>query len=188
LVHRPAALKPAPHPRIGSGVLVALIVAPVLQIAWLWWFLVEPLPNAGNVGGNGLNRLQLLIRGVPELIVPGLKLRDSYLGLALAELTRLEYLPQRGPILLAAGFIAASAIALGNLILRGLRLRAGLNAWERLAVGYGLGTTALGILTLIVGRLGWLDSQSIRVGLAVPIGIEVLAWFLARRVGRSQPG
>jgi hypothetical protein len=158
--------------KVGLGFLMALIAVATLQGAWLAWFLLEPLPNAGNVGGKGLSRLLIFIRAVPEVMVPGLKFRDSYLGLALAELGHVEYLPQRVPIVEAAAFIAASAVCLGNLILRGLGLRSGLGRWERLAVGYGLGTTGLGLATLIVGRMGWLNPWAIRIGLAVPIVVE----------------
>jgi hypothetical protein len=160
---------------------MALVAVAVLQGAWLVWFLLEPLPNAGNVGGKGLNRLLLLIRAVPEVMVPGLRYRDSYLGLALAELSHVENLPQRLPIVLAAGFIAASAVSLGLLVLRGLRLRSVLEPWERLAVGYGLGTTGLGLATLIVGRLGGLHPWPIRIGLTVPVLVELAAWFFGQR-------
>jgi 4-amino-4-deoxy-L-arabinose transferase-like glycosyltransferase len=182
LVHRPPALKAPPRTKqLGLGLLMVLIAIVTYQVRWFWWFLLEPLPNAGNVGGNGLNRLVMLIRAVPEVMVPGLKYRDSYLGLALAELSHFEYLPQRLPIVLAAAFIAAAAIMLGNLILRALRLRSSLGPWERLAVGFGLGTTGLGLATLIVGRLGLLEPWLIRVGLVVPIVVELVAWFVGRR-------
>ena len=91
---------------------------------------------------------------VPEVVVPGLKFRESYLGLALAELSHVENLPQRVPIVLAAGFIAASAIATGPRSSGGSGSGRGSSRWERLAVGFGLGTTGLGLATLIVGRLG----------------------------------
>ena len=35
-----------------------------------------------------------------------------------------------------------------------LRLREGLTSWERIPLAYGLGTTALGVATLLAGRLG----------------------------------
>jgi hypothetical protein len=143
-----------------------------LQVAWLGWFLTEPLPNAGNAGGQSLRRFVLLIRSVPEVMVPGLKFQDSYLGLALDQLGHIENLPQRVPIVLAASFIAASAIAAGNLILRALRVRSKLGPWERLASGYGLGTTGLGVATLIAGRLGALSPGGVRIALALPIVAE----------------
>ena len=154
----------------------------VQQFVWLGWFLLEPLPNAGNVGGNGLCRLNILIRSLPEVFIPGLKYHASYLGLALAELSHFENLPQRVPIVLAAMFIAASAIATGNLVLRALRVRPILGRWERLAVGYGLGTTMLGLATLIVGRYGLLNPWLIRVGLAVPIVVELFRVWKGREI------
>ncbi len=35
--------------RISGAVLIGLAA---LEVAWLGWFLVEPLPNAANVGGR----------------------------------------------------------------------------------------------------------------------------------------
>ncbi len=175
MVHRPPALKA--NGRFSPVLLTLLFVVAILQVCWFYWFLVEPLPNAGRVG---INRLKILIRAVPEVMVPGLKYRDSYLGLALVELGHFENLPQRVPIVLAAAFIAVSAIATGNLVLRALRLRSKLGTWERLAVGFGLGTTGLGLATLIVGRLGLLHPWAIRIGLAVPIVVELAALVVGR--------
>ena len=175
MVHRPTALIEKPPPKGSfktSDVIKIVIALAVLEFLWLGWFLLEPLPNAGNVGGNGLSRLNLLIRAVPE-VVPGIRFHESYLGMALVELGHFENLPQRIPIVLAAAFIAASAVATGNLALRALRLRPALGPWERLAVGYGLGTTGLGLATLIVGRLGLLAPWAIRIGLALPIAVEL---------------
>ena len=172
-------------PSSGRGrpaLLAGLAVIATLQVAWLGWFLTEPLPNAGNVGGQSLRRFVLLIRSVPEVMVPGLKYQDSYLGLALAELGHVENLPQRIPIVLAACFIATSAIAVGNLVLRALRLRSRLGTWERLASGYGLGTTGLGVVTLIAGRLGTLSPWGVRIALAIPILAEGLCLFAEARV------
>lgn len=158
----------------------ALLLLAALEIGWLGWFLLEPLPNAGNVGGNGLNRGYLLIRALPEVAVPGLKFRDSYLGLALRELSHFANLPQRLPIVGAAGLIAASALALGSLILRALRLRPCLGRWEASALAYGLGTTVLGVAALLVGRQGGLTPWSVRLGLLVPIAGEAVAWIRGR--------
>jgi len=173
LVHRPPALRP-------SHALPLLAVLGVVQVGWLAWFLLEPLPNAGNAGGRGLCRLNLLVRAVPEVAIPGLRFRESYLGLALGELSHVENLPQRLPIVLAAAFIAASALATGGLVLRLLKLRGWLGPAERVALGFGLGTTGLGLATLIAGRWGLLDPRAVRAALAVPIVVEV-GWTLATR-------
>ena len=174
MVHRPSALIANPTTRRRSGwnlpLLVAIVALAGLEYAWFRWFLLEPLPNAG---GQGISRILILIRAVPELMVPGLKYRDSYLAFALDELSHVENLPQRVPIVLVASFIAASAIATGNLVLRALGLRPWLSDWERTAVGFGLGTTGLGLATLFVGRLGLLNPWPIRLGLAVPILVEL---------------
>ena len=179
MVHRPPALKVDQPAGVHLGRVMALIAIGTLQFAWLGWFLLERLPNAGNVGGDGLNRLQILIRALPQ-VVPGVKFSESYLGLALAELGHVENLPQRVPIVLAAAFIAASAIAFGNLAVRALGLWSHLDRWERPALGFGLGTTGLGLVTLILGRLGLIHPWEIRVGLVVPIAAE-LALAIRRR-------
>ena len=64
------------------------------------------------------------------------------------ELSHVENLPQRLPIVLAAGLIAAAAIGLGDLVLGGLQAGARLGPCERLALDYGLGAGLLGVVTL----------------------------------------
>ncbi len=71
--------------------------------------------------------------------MPDTTLRESLLGNGLGELSHVENLPQRVPIVLAAGLIAAAAVGLGDLALRGLRLAGGLRLGERVALDYGLG-------------------------------------------------
>ena len=170
-----------PPKRSGLG-WTALIAIAALQSAWLAWFFLEPLPNAGNAGGRGLRRLDLSLRALPE-VVPGVKLRESYLGLALIELSHVENLPQRLPIAVEAGWIAAAALAAGGLILRGLRARAALGRWEILGLSWGLGTTALGLVTLLAGRMGWLDPWSVRVALGIPVAAEIGAMIRGWRAG-----
>ena len=161
---------------------MAIVALAGLEYAWFRWFLLETLPNTVTSSSRGISRILILIRAVPELMVPGLKFRDSYLAFALAELGHFENLPQRLPIVLAAAFIAASAIATGSLIFRALGLRSRLGRWERLAVGFGLGTTGLGLATLIVGRLGLLNPWSIRIGLAMPILVDLFFWVAGVRL------
>ncbi len=115
---------------------------------------------------------------------PDLRARPSVTGtrtwasLAAGNLATFENIPQRVPIVLAAAFIAASAIATGRCwSSERSGLEAWLGRWERLAVGFGLGTTGLGLATLILGRLGLLNPWLIRVGLVVPILVE-LGWAI----------
>ena len=173
MVHRSPALKsPNEANSFEPGdVLKILVALAILELIWFAWFLLDPLPNVGN---TGLRRIDLLSRSLPEVFVAGLKFQESYLALAIGELSHVGNLPQRLPIVLAAIGIAASAIAIGRLILRGLGIQGQLDRWERLAVGYGLGTTMLGLGTLIAGRLGRLDPWLIRVSLLIPIGVEIL--------------
>jgi len=164
------------------GVMFALALV-VFELAWLGWFLVEPLPNAGHVG---IRRWIFLARAIPE-VIPGVRFQESYLGLALDELSHTENLPQRIPIVLAGGLIGAGALGLGGIILRGLGLTRSLSIAERLALSFGVGTSALGIVTLILGRLGALGPWPIRIGLGV-LALTELTW-LARdwRANRERP-
>ncbi|MEO6811121.1 MAG: hypothetical protein ABI353_18585 [Isosphaeraceae bacterium] len=182
MAHRADSLKPANDGRrAGRG--AALIALAFVITAWLAWFLTEPLPNAGNVGGS-VRRWIFLARALPA-VVPGVRWRESYLGLACMELSHVEYLPQRLPIAASAALILGAALGLGHLILRGLRVAPLLRPVERLPLAFGLGTIALSALTLVLGRLGWLAPWPIRLGLA---GFAVLgaAWELAAAArGRS---
>ncbi len=174
-----------PVARSGPRFWAILGILAILETAWFAWFLLEPFPNFSGPERPDFCRLHLLVRAVPA-VVPGVKLRETHLGNALEELSHVENLPGRVPILLAAAFIAASAVATGNLALRGLRLRPSLDSWERIAVGYGLGTIGLGLATLIVGRLGWLHPWGIRAGLVAPIAAELVARLREPRVPVSQ--
>ena len=63
-----------------------------------------------------------------------------------------------------------------------------MSAAERLAIDYGLGTTGLGVLTLLAGRAGLLDPWIFRIGLSV-IAVAGLGmsrfWRLRWSWGRS---
>ncbi len=89
--------------------------------------------------------------------------------MTLRELGRVENLPQRLPIVLAAAGIAGAAIALGQLILRALGLRSSFGAAERIPLAFGLGATGLGVATLVVGRPSGLAPWPIRAGLGLII-------------------
>ncbi|SIO59069.1 hypothetical protein SAMN05444166_5914 [Singulisphaera sp. GP187] len=167
----------------GSGLVAAVFALAVLELAWLGWFLVEPLPNAGNVGGT-VRRWMFLARALPQ-VVPGVRFDQSYLGMALDELGHFENLPQRVPIALAAALIAGGALALGQGVLRALRLHRLLRPIERLPLAYGLGTTGLGLITLILGRFGALAPWPIRLGLGALIAVEL---SLSLRDSRANPG
>lgn len=162
---------------------VILAVA-VLQVAGLGWFLVEPLPNAANIGGQ-VRRWILLARAIPE-VVPGVSWSESHLGLAAQELSHVENLPERIPIVLAAALIAAAAVGLGRVVLRWLGWRPGL--LEAVALAYPLGATLLGVLTLIGGRLGLLAPWPVRLGLGAIFALSLWERVAAHRPGEWPPG
>ncbi len=147
------------------GIVLVLVIA---EFAWLAWFLVEPLPNANNTGlpvGERVRRIYFVLKALPE-VVPGTPFRQSMLGQGLLELSHVENLPQRTSVVLATALVAAAAIGLGDLAARALKIASRLSLYERLAVNYGLGTALLGVLALIVGRMGWLSPWAFRIGLA----------------------
>ena len=49
---------------------IAIAVIAVLGLAWIGWFLHEPLPNAVNVGGRDATRANILWRTFPG-VIPG---------------------------------------------------------------------------------------------------------------------
>ncbi len=160
----------------------------VLEPGWLHWFLVEPLPNAHHEQVS-VWRGFLLWRAFPG-VVPGLSLRDSFVGQAARELSHVENLPQRLPVVGAAALIVLAALGLGELTLASLRCRDGMRPAERLAVDFGIGTTALGVLTLLAGRAGLLDPWLFRIGLGAiaAAGLIVSKFWRFERPRRSHPG
>lgn len=168
-----------------------MVALAILEFAWLGWFLVTPLPNANNTGlplGEKVRRIYFVLKALPE-VVPGTTVRESMLGQAALELSHLENLPQRMSVVLAAGLLAAAAIGLGDLAARALRVAARMGLAERLALDYGLGAGLLGVLTLVLGRLGWLSPWLFRIGLAaiaIP-GLATSRLWTAKRpaIGRS---
>src|SRR5262249_12254610 len=155
---------------------LALLLLAVAELAWLLWCLIVPLPNANNLDvpvREPIRRGWLLLKALPE-VVPETSFRESLLGRAVIELSHLEEnLPQRMPIALAAALIATAAIGLGDAVLIRPHLAGRLRLGERLALDYGLGAALLGIITLLTGRIGWLNPWTCRIGLG---GVAV-AWL-----------
>jgi len=149
-----------------------LIVLALLEFAWLGWFLLEPLPNASTPRG-AITRGILLLDSVPG-IVPGVTFQDSLLGRGLGEMSQVQNLPQRLPIVAAAALIALAAMGVGDLIVRRLKFAEAGGIGLRLALDYGLGTVVLGLATLLLGRLGLLHPWVFRVGLAAAAILGVI--------------
>ncbi len=138
-----------------------LALCQLLLLGLLLW---APLPNVGNVGEE-LRRGIFLMAAIPGM-VPDLPFRETITGQALEQLSQLENLPQRLPIVLAATLIATAAAGLGRLVLVLLRLDQKFSTWEILPLSFGLGVLALAAITLGIGRLGLLDPWLVRLGLA----------------------
>jgi hypothetical protein len=171
---------------LARWLLPALAILTFTELAWLLWCLIIPLPNANNVDvplREPIRRGWILLKALPE-VVPDTTFRQSLLGRALLELSHVENLPQRIPIVAAAGLIAAAAIGLGDLVVVGLRLAGRLRLGERLALDYGLGAALLGVVTMIAGRCGWLSPWSCRMAL---VAVASFGFLVARPWRFSRP-
>ncbi len=151
----------------------------LLELAWLVWFESIRLPNYDQIG-----RYVFLLRALPE-VVPGVTFSQSFLGMGLRELSHVENLPQRLPIVLVAALIAAAAFGLGGLILRALGLTRELSFAECCGASFGVGMSSLGAITLIAGRLGGLAPWPVRIGLGLLALVEGVNLVRTRRVDRK---
>ena len=133
-------------------ILPAIIAA---QAVWLAWFLLVPLPNTGAYR----------IRRVDLILTADRTLRDG-----LGNLSHLANLPQRLPIVGTSLLIAGACLAVGLNLARWLGVGTRVARWERVALGFGLGSTILSVLTLIIGRTLGLNPGWVRVGLGAVIG------------------
>ncbi len=156
--------RPARHFQPGSSAWLLAVLA-VLELAWLGWFLVVPLPNFPRESGP-MRRGFFLLKALPE-VVPETTWGESLVGQAIGELSHLENLPERVPIIAATTLIVAGALGLGELVLGLLRLRDGLAVAERLAADFGVGASVLGVLVLLAGRGGLLGPWIFRIGLGL---------------------
>ena len=161
-----------------------LVAIAFVQAVWFGWFLLDPLPSTG---AQQIRRFDLVMRLLPA-VVPGVRWADSYLGLACGNLSHFANLPQRIPILLASLTIAAAAIAVGAVVLRGLGAWTWLTRAEQVALGFGLGTVALGVGTLGLGRTIGLNPTAVRSVLGALILGGAAVEGLARRRGRGDAG
>jgi len=149
------------------GLGFALWMLAIAEFAWLIWFLIIPLPNANNSGvprDAVVRRGLLVLKALPE-VVPGTTFHESLLGQALEELSHIQHLPQRLPIVLAAALIAAAAIGLGDAVVRCLQFEKALWLGERIAIDFGVGAAMLAVLTLLAGRMGWIAPWPTRIAL-----------------------
>jgi len=90
----------------------------ILQLVWLKWVMVEPLPNATPVGsGDKITRGLLLFTTTPGLN-PNFRWSQSLIGQAFEELGHVARLVDRLPVIGTAALIMAGAWGLGRLLLR----------------------------------------------------------------------
>lgn len=168
---RPATPDAPAAPRLSGRVLL------VLGAAWLGfmlWFVWTPLPSASSASPSGaiLRRALFVLEAFPGLAVGP----RSIFGNAFAELAGLDRIGDRAPIIAAAGLIALAACGMGALILRIARIGADLGPWERPALQFALGQSAVSIVTLMLGRMGLLSPLAVRALLA----IAALGWAIAK--------
>jgi hypothetical protein len=163
-----------------------VLLLALAEYAWFRWILLVPLPNIQNLGKT-IRRWNLLALAFPE-VVPGVRFEQSHVGNALRELSHVENLPQRLPIVLAAALIAGAAIALGHLALRWLGLDRELDRRERLPLAFLLGASGLGVATLLTGRLGWLGPWPVRIALGGLVGLGAWSWRSSVRQEKEPAG
>ena len=174
MVDRPDALNRGAGPWA-----VGLVIA--AQAAALLWLLVVPLPSiesqrasaeagVGSAVPASLRRIQFLLTV------------DDHFGRLAASLEGgLGRLAQRLPIVLAALLIAAAALALGDLAIRGLGLRSQLPTLARWPLAFVSGATLLASLTLAAGRFGLLQPWPTRVALVLTAAAGLLGHIGLRR-------
>ncbi len=172
--------------RYAPSLRILLPAIACLELLWLGWYLYVPLPSYPTVV---IRRGHLLLKTFPE-VVRDTTFRQSMLGKGLMELSHFENLPQRLPTVLAAALIAAAAIGIGDLTTGLLGIRHRLRWPVRIALDYGLGAAILGVLTLIAGRMGWLDPWFFRIGLGSLAGLGLFGCRPWRRSRdrRDRPG
>jgi len=130
----------------------------ILQLVWLKWVMVEPLPNATPVGsGDKITRGLLLFTTTPGLN-PNFLWSQSLIGQALEELSHVGRLGDRLPVIGTAALILAGAWGLGRLLLRMIAHHSK-SEWlpgERNFIALPVGLAGWETLTLVLGRNGLL--------------------------------
>ena len=167
LAHRPDAMSLSPRrsPLLLAGIILA-------QTVWLVWFLFVPLPSTG---ASQIRRVHLFLEA------------DTYLRQGLGNLSQIANLLERLPIVGASLLIASASVAVGSLVGRGLGFRAGLARIEQVALGFGLGSTILGVLTLVLGRTWGLNPVVVRVTLGLIVGVGVVVAGVTRGRRPQEP-
>lgn len=165
-------------------------ILPVIaaQLLTLVWLLVVPLPSIEGQRLDAEARASAIGSGAPGGL-PSLRrayfllAADDHLNRAFANLSEVEHLSQRVPIVLAALLIGGAAVSLGGLVLQGLGLNGMLPPLARLPLAFVSGSTLLAALLLMLGRSIGLAPWPTRISL----GLLLLAGIVLRIVDRKSP-
>jgi hypothetical protein len=137
----------------------------VVQFAWICWFWTTPLPNATPADApDRISRGLLLFSTTPGLN-PNFVWSQSLLGQAFEELSGFPRLTDRLPVVAVTLAILAAAAGLGIGIFRAIGSSD--EDWapgESMLASVAVGVAAWGTMTLLLGRLGYLE-QSVWMGL-----------------------
>ncbi len=143
------------------------LLVPYFILAWIlvFWsrFFLTVLPG---VGTGDLDRLDILF-AVPEILW-----NNVFPERGPNATSSWAHLSQRFPILGYALFMLAGAFAMGRLALRGMGLRSVLDRVTQTAFAGGLGLSILSLLTLALGKFGFLNRGLFILLLLIPVIVE----------------
>lgn len=152
-------IRPLKKGRLARYIVSFLVI--ILQLFWVYWFLVTPLPNATPATSETkITRGLLLLTTTPGLN-PEFQWSQSLLGKAVEQISHVTGLVDRIPVIGLASIMIAGIWGLGSLLWRCFlgNHEADYSDDESLLVKLALGTAAWGSLTLVLGRLGMLQQS-----------------------------
>ena len=186
---RPGRGGPGPdraRPDIAPSLRILLPAIACLELLWLGWFLVRPAAQLPEP--SVIRRGHLLLQDLPRGRAATRRSAQSMLGKGLIGAE-----PRREPPAAAADRPGRRADRRGGDRARRpdrpvcLGIRHRLRWPVRIALDYGLGAAILGVSTLIVGRMGWLDPWFIRIGLGSLAGLGLLGCRPRRSTRGGKP-
>lgn len=166
------------------------LLATAWFLAFLGYCFAVELANNSAIG-----RGQLLLLAAPQLIdlvdppasAPGESLETAFIK----SHSGWRYFPQRFDLLAVASAILAGAWGAGHLVLRLLRVRPRVRSLETTVFAFGLGLSALSLLTLGAGLAGFLSRTLFGTLLALfvvaEIGLRFAEGFRAQVAALGEP-